>query len=99
MVGIMIRMNLAAQRNSFGSGRIFWALVGLLLAIGTLALSLVDVDDPDIVIDLLTPAFAAWTLLLALAPVFGGSGGGIRPEHFALLPIPPRRLAVGLLGA
>ncbi len=99
MVGILIRMNLAMQRNSRSGMYIFWVIVGFILALGTLVLSVIKKDTPVILVDLLASAFAAWTLFLAIAPVFGGGGGGIRPEHFALLPIPPRRLAVGLAGA
>ena len=99
MVGAMIRMNMAMQRNTLSGARVLWAIIGFALAVGTLALSLVGVADPAISVDLLAAAFAAWTVILALAPVFGGGGGGIRPEHFALLPISPRRLATGLLGA
>lgn len=98
MVGILIRMNLAAQRTAWTGMRLFWAGAGFLLALGTLSLGITRADTPDVAVDLLASAFAAWTLMLALAPVFGG-GSGIRAEHFALLPIPPRSLALGLLGA
>lgn len=96
MVGVLIRMNLAMQRKSLNGTRLFWAGVGLLAAFGTIALSVVD--RPAVAVDLLASAFAGWTLLLALAPVFSGSSG-IRAEHLVLLPIPPRKLAVGLLGS
>ena len=99
MVGILIRMNLAMQHNSRSGMIRFWASVGLLLAVGTLVLSLIYKANPALSADLLASVFAAWTLLLALAPVFGRGGDGIRPENLALLPIPPRRLAIGLVGA
>ena len=42
--------------------------------------------------------FAVWTLGWALAPAYGGAPV-LRPEHFALQPVPRRRLALALLGA
>ena len=42
--------------------------------------------------------FAMWTLGWVLAPAYGGAPV-LRPEHFALQPVPRRRLALGLLGA
>ncbi|NLX09609.1 MAG: hypothetical protein GXY36_08125 [Chloroflexi bacterium] len=98
MVSNLIRMNLAMQRKPWSGARIFWLSVGLLLAAGTIALGVTNADNPPLAVDLLASACAAWTLGMALAPVFSG-GGGIRAEHFALLPIPPRKLAAGLLGA
>ena len=99
MVGLLIRMHWAMQRDGLRGARRFWAIVGVLLAIGTVALSILRIRQPVILVDLLAALSAAWTVILALAPVFGGVGRGIRPEHLALLPIPPRRLAIGLLGA
>ena len=98
MVGVLIRMHLAMQRQSLSGMRLFWIGVGLLLAAGTLSLGVTKADDPTVAADLLASAFAGWTLALVAAPIFG-RGSGIRPEHLALLPIPPRKLAVGLLGA
>jgi ABC-2 type transport system permease protein len=41
-----------------------------------------------------------WTVGWLFAPVFTGGGDEtLRPEHFALLPLRPRQLAAGLLGA
>jgi ABC-2 type transport system permease protein len=99
MVSLLIRMNLAMQHDALKGARLFWASVAILLALGTAALSVIKIHQPVVLVDLAAAAFAAWTLILALAPVFGGGGRGIRPEHFALLPLPPRRLALGLLGA
>ncbi len=98
MVGVLIRMNLAMQRHTWSGTRLFWAGLGLLAALGTVAVSVWKADSPKVAVDLIASAAAGWTLLLALAPVFSSSSG-LRPEHLALLPIPPRRLAVGLLGA
>lgn len=99
MVGLLIRMNLAMQRGELKGMRLFWASVAFILAIGTIALASFKSYQPVILVDLGTVIFAAWTLALALAPVFGGRGSEIRPEHFILLPISPRKLAIGLLGA
>lgn len=98
MVGIMIQMSLSAQRHSLKGNGLFWPVVGIALATGTILLSMISVSSPLILGDVLTAAFAAWMLILAFAPLFGNGGGGIRAEHFALLPISPRQLALGLLG-
>ncbi len=99
MVGLLTRMNLAMKRSPLKGMRLFWVSAAFILAIGTIALVIFKSHQPVILVDLGTIAFAGWTLMLALAPVFGGRGSEIHPEHFVLLPIPPRRLAVGLLGA
>lgn len=104
MVGVLIRMKLAIVRHSMTGERAFLmflgALVGLLLAGGTVLLALTDFATADIRLDLLAGVFAVWTLGWILAPVlFGGGDQTLRPEQFRLLPISARTLATGLLGA
>ena len=99
MVETMIRMKLATLRHTPGG---FWGwrtYVGLALAMGTAAIGLSGAADPSITAGLLALAFAGWTIGWLLAPIQtgGGDDGALLPEHFALLPIPPHRLAVGLL--
>lgn len=97
-VSVMLRMNLALLRREIDAMSIFWACVGVLLALGTLAIPFTPGIQEAALVDVLALAFGVWLLMMMVAPMFGG-GGGIRAEHLALLPVPPRQLAVGLLGA
>lgn len=104
MVGLLIRMKLTVVRHSMTGRRagemVLAALLGLTLAGFTIWLALHHFRLPLISTDLLAVALAVWALGWALGPVlFGGGVEALRPEHFSLLPIPPRRLATGLLGA
>ena len=98
----LVRMRRSLARNSSGpSGtRLAGASVGALLAAGTLLLGLVKFDDPGRSVDLLAALLLGWLIGWVMGPIaLRGGGQGLRPEWFALLPIPPRRLAAGLLGA
>ncbi|QLQ35372.1 hypothetical protein [Micromonospora robiginosa] len=101
MAGVLIRMKLSIIRNSMTGGRAAWMLVGavlgLLFAAATIWLSLVDLPD-EVLGDLLAGVFGMWTLGWLIGPLWGGSAV-LRADHFTLLPVPRRRLAVGLLGA
>jgi ABC-2 type transport system permease protein len=98
----MIRMKVAVLRHAVTGARATWmltgALVGLAVAAGTVAMALFDFDRPETLTDLLAVVFAIWTFAWMLGPAFGGEAT-LRPEHFALLPIPRRTLALGLLGS
>ncbi|MCZ7438228.1 hypothetical protein O7598_17590 [Micromonospora sp. WMMC241] len=102
MAGVLIRMKLSIIKNSMTGGRAAWMLVGavfgLLFAAATIWLSLVDLPNADVLGDLLAGVFLMWTLGWLIGPLWGGSAV-LRADHFALLPVPRRRLAVGLLGA
>lgn len=102
MVGVLIRMKLAIIRNSMTGDRaalmITGGVLGLLAAATTIWLSLVDPSGPGVVPDLLATAYLVWLLGWVAGPVWGASSV-LRVDHFALLPLPRRRLAVGLLGA
>ncbi|MGH3877050.1 MAG: hypothetical protein ACRDSK_08455 [Actinophytocola sp.] len=104
MVDVLIRMKWRVLRNSL-RGNQAWvtgagAVVGLLAALGTIALSAVDHDRAGVGVDVLAAIFLVWTVGWLFAPVFTGGGDEtLRPEHFALLPIGRWRLAGGLLGA
>ncbi|WP_432925415.1 hypothetical protein ACQPZZ_32585 [Microbispora sp. CA-135349] len=92
---IMVRMRLAVLRNSMSGQRggmmALGAVAGLVLAAGTVALALSDTA-------LLAPAYTVWLLGRIFGPVFSGGGDEtLRPEYFASLGLPARRLAVGLL--
>ena len=104
MVGVLIRMKWRVLRHSLrgkqgaltGGG----ALVGLLAALVTILLAATDFDRAGVGVDVLAALYLLWTVGWLFGPVFTGGGDEtLRPEHFALLPITPRRLAAGLLGA
>jgi ABC-2 type transport system permease protein len=104
MVGLLIRMKLAVLRHSMTGQRaadmIGGGVLGLILAGGTIWLALHDWPVDGLPLDLVGAAFAIWTIGWLFGPVlFGGGDETLRPEHLALLPIPPRRLAAGLLAA
>ncbi len=102
MVGILIRMKVAIIRHSLTGSKAIWMIVGgcigLALAIGTIWLSLMQANHPGVVADLLAAVYLMWMLGWIVGPVWGGSAV-LRVDHFALLSVPRRRLAIGLLGA
>ncbi|WFE98791.1 hypothetical protein [Micromonospora sp. WMMD964] len=102
MVGLLIRMKLAVLRNSMTGRRaadmIGGGVLGLVLAGGTIWLAVHAWPVDGLPLDLVGAAFAIWMIGWLFGPVlFGGGDETLRPEHLALLPIPPRRLAFGLL--
>jgi ABC-2 type transport system permease protein len=100
--GALIGMRRSLVRNApGGSGTVvMFRVVGLGLAVATLLLGLVRFDDPQRSVDLLAALFLGWLIGWAMGPIaVRGAGQGLRPEWFALLPIPPPRLATGLLAA
>jgi ABC-2 type transport system permease protein len=102
VAGALIAMRRALERNSPGGSGTVLGLrtVGLLLGIGTLLCGLVRFEDPSRMVDLLAALGLAWLVGWVMGPiVVRGAGLGLRPEWFALLPVSPRRLAAGLLGA
>jgi ABC-2 type transport system permease protein len=100
-IGVLIGMRRSLARNSPGGWGTVLALrfAGLLVAVGTLLLGLVRLD-PDRSVDLLAALILGWLVGWVMGPIMvRGAAQGLRPEWFALLPVPPRRLAAGLLGA
>ena len=101
MVGVLIRMKLTVLRRSTTGSKANWtatgALLGVLGAFATIAVAGVDAA-PGTVLDLLALVYAVWALGWMLGPAWAGEPV-LRAEHFALLPIPRRKLAVGLLAA
>jgi ABC-2 type transport system permease protein len=100
--GALIGLRRTLVRNApGGSGTVgLFRTVGLALAVGTLLCGLVRFDDPDRWVDLLAALFLGWMVGWAMGPIaVRGAGQSLRPEWFALLPVPPRRLAAGLLAA
>ncbi len=103
MVGDLIGLKLATLRHAWRGSQasVLWsgATIGVLLALFTLGRT-VGAPDISAALDWLALAFALWAFGWVMLPVVGGSGGDpLRPEHFRLLAIPPRRLAIGLLVA
>ncbi|MFC5008706.1 hypothetical protein ACFPIJ_64185 [Dactylosporangium cerinum] len=102
MAGILIRMKLAILRRSMTGGKATWMIIGgvigTVLAGATIWLSLLDSANPHVVADLLAAVYLMWTLGWIIGPIWGGATV-LRVEHFALLSVPRRRLAYGLLGA
>jgi ABC-2 type transport system permease protein len=75
-------------------------IAGLVAAGITLVVAATDFDQPDVGTNVLAAIYLLWTVGWLFAPVLTGGGDEtLRPEHFALLPLPPRQLAAGLLGA
>ncbi len=104
MVGILIRMKWRVLRHSLrGTQGVLTgigAFVGLAAAAATALVSTAAFDRPGVGVDLLAALYLLWTVGWLFGPVFTGGGDEtLRPEHFALLPLTPRRLAAGLLGA
>ncbi|GHJ47217.1 hypothetical protein Cs7R123_45590 [Catellatospora sp. TT07R-123] len=95
-------MKLAIIRHSMTGGKAIWMIAGGVLGIAaaaaTIWLSLIQTPDPTVTADLLAAVYLMWALGWVVGPVWGGSTV-LRAEHFALLSVPRRRLAVGLLGA
>ncbi|MCX4792608.1 MULTISPECIES: hypothetical protein [unclassified Streptomyces] len=95
-------MKLRLIRNSMTGGKAVWmvtgAILGLMFAAATVALAFVRLETPGLVSDLLAVTFLIWTLGWMVGPLWGGSAV-LRNDHFALLPLPRRGLALGLLAA
>ncbi|MEV4507467.1 hypothetical protein AB0K00_00715 [Dactylosporangium sp. NPDC049525] len=94
----MARMKLSILRHAFRGQRAqtagTGAVLGALLAAGTVYLAISGKPE------LLAAGYAVWLLGWMLGPVFmGGGDETVRPEYFALLGLPARRLATGLLAA
>ena len=103
MVSVLIKIKLATIRHSMTGSRaalmIIGGVLGLLLAAGTILLSIVAAGTSDSPVNILCLTFLLWTIGWIVGPLLTGGENTLRPEYFRLLPISPRRLAVGLLVA
>lgn len=100
MAGLLIRMRLAMLRHQAGGWWGWKTWVGLGLALVVLANVPADSADAGTQTSVVALLLAMWTLgMVLLALQSGTSESDLLPQHFALLPIPPRRLAVGLFAA
>ena len=97
MVRLLIGLRLTILRHSLrGAGVLRAALGGALAVVFIVAGREEAIDSAD----LLAAKFALWTLGWLGATLFVGSGDAtLPPTYLRLLGIPPRRLALGLLGA
>ncbi|WP_433439679.1 hypothetical protein [Nonomuraea sp. CA-141351] len=91
----LVRMKIAILRHSTkgrrGGMMASGGVLGLLLAAGTIYLAFQGGDWP-------AAAYAVWMLGWIIGPVFSGGGDEtLRPEFFAPLGLPARRMAAGLL--
>lgn len=102
MAGPLILMKLTMLRREARGPRSGWVLggaaAGLALAAVTIGTAMLRARSPGTVADLLGVVFAVWALGWMLGPAYSGQPL-LRAEQFRLLPIPRRRLALGLLGA
>jgi ABC-2 type transport system permease protein len=95
----LVRMRLAAFRHALSDqNRLTWictgAFLGLVLAGGTLWVAARGDND------VLVVALAVWMLGWVIGPLFAGGGDEtLKPEYFAMLPLPSRTLSTGLLVA
>jgi ABC-2 type transport system permease protein len=104
MVGILIRMKVAVLRHSMSGQRasetISGVSLGLVGAAGTIWLGTLPFSQESLSMDVLAAVFSLWLLGWIMGPIFfGGGDQTLRPEHFTLLPISSRRLAMGLFSA
>ncbi len=102
LVLTLVRLKVTLLRRSMTGSRGGWmvtgAVIGACLALSTIALSALYSASAAVLADLLGVVYALWLAGWIVGPVWGG-GPLVRAEHFALIPVPRRRLAVGLLGA
>jgi hypothetical protein len=100
VVGVLIRMKVVLLRSTTTAERGAWivagATAGVLLAAGTILLSLWPRTEPGLVADLLAAVYLSWAVGWILGPL-RASAPLLCAEHFVMLPIPRRRLAAGLL--
>lgn len=103
MVVILMRMKLAVLRNNLKGMEAFRLMWGALFGAAAVVLTYVFSVSSSVPFEKKTALeliFAIWTLGWAFGPIlFGGEDKTLLPENFRTLPIPPNKLATGLLGA
>lgn len=94
----LARMKLALLRHSLRGTQQSMTVFGVVLGLAGAAATLVVAATGDA--RTVAAVYAVWMLGWALGPVaMGGTDSSLRPEHFALLGLRPRRLATGLLAS
>lgn len=104
VAGVFIRMRWRVFRHSLRGRQagltVLGLVVGLVAAGVTLLVAGTEFEVAGVGTDILAAVYLMWTVGWLFAPVLSGGGDEtLRPEHFALLPLSPRRLAGGLLGS
>lgn len=100
MAGHLIRLKLAMLRHQPGGWWTWKSWVGLLLALWSLAVLVSAPAEPGAMTSGLGFMLLVWILgAVVLSLQSGGGESLLLPAHFALLPIPPWRLATGLFAA
>lgn len=101
MVSLLIDMRRTIARRGLerrGAGWLVGAgVLGAVAALGTLALGVVPDADPAVGADVLALLFALWVGGRLAQSALSGGDGTLRPELFAPLGLPRRRLARSLL--
>ncbi|HUB42925.1 MAG TPA: hypothetical protein VMA72_29060 [Streptosporangiaceae bacterium] len=97
LVGLKVTLLRRSMTGSRGGWSVAEAMVGTCLALSTVALSALSQASRADLADLLGVIYALWLAGWVVGPVWGGAPL-VRAEHFALIPLPRRRLALGLLG-
>ncbi|GIJ75461.1 hypothetical protein Voc01_103780 [Virgisporangium ochraceum] len=91
-------MKLRVLRHSTSRGQLFRLLLGALTGLACAAATVAAAGSGRHAAGLVAAAMLGWTLGWPIGPLFvGGADETLRPEYFALLPLPARRLAAGLL--
>ncbi|MEU6972673.1 hypothetical protein AB0A71_34140 [Kitasatospora aureofaciens] len=100
---VLTGMKLAVLRRSMSGPRaaslIAGGGAGVLAAAGTALLGLVDFPVPEAGVGTIALVLLVWTVGWALGPTLTGGDPTLRLSYFTLVPLPPRRLALGLLAA
>ncbi|WP_181776999.1 hypothetical protein [Amycolatopsis pittospori] len=97
MVGDLIRLKLTIQRHTLGWKRLLGLAAGVLAAAGTWAI--VFLAEPAARTDVLLLVLAFWVAGWLVGPILTSGAAMLRPEYFALLPLPRRGLGAGLLAS
>jgi ABC-2 type transport system permease protein len=103
MRGAILRRSVSYHGASGSRGRLvgglLLALFVTLLAVGTLLAGLAHYHDPGAGAAVVATLSFGWLLGWVTGPLLTGDDAALRMDYFKLLPIPPRKLAVAMLGA
>lgn len=98
MISTLARMRVTTWRRTPNGLRWIGIPLGILLALITVGAAASPGDTGNIAI-VLALIYAVWLTGWMVGPIQSGGAELLRPEWFATHPIPPRRLAFGLLAA
>lgn len=95
MVGELIGLRFAVQRHTPRWKRLVGLVLGVAAVAATWAAMLLAA--PQARGDVLALAMAGWLVGWVVGPILSSGASVLRPEYFALLPLPRSRLGAGLL--